>query len=146
MLHWLSIRNFVLVETLDIEFAPGFTVLTGETGAGKSILLDAIGLILGDRFEARQLRVGADRVEIAAGFLIAQSSPAHAWLTEYDLLGDDAHTLMLRRTLDASGKSRAWINGHPAPLTQLGELGALLLELHGQHAHQSLGQSKAQRY
>ncbi|MDR2244108.1 MAG: AAA family ATPase, partial [Burkholderiales bacterium] len=145
MLHWLSIRNFVLVETLDIEFGSGFTVLTGETGAGKSILLDAIGLVLGDRFEARQLRVGTDRAEIAAGFNIARNSPAHDWLAEHDLLDDDAHSLALRRALDANGKSRAWINGHPAPLTQLAELGALLLELHGQHAHQSLSQSKAQR-
>ncbi|MDR2710809.1 MAG: DNA repair protein RecN [Burkholderiales bacterium] len=146
MLHWLSIRNFVLVETLDIEFGAGFTVLTGETGAGKSILLDAIGLALGDRFEARQLRVGTDRAEISAGFVIAEKNLAHDWLVEHDLLDDDAHTLVLRRTLDANGKSRAWINGHPAPLTQLAELGALLLELHGQHAHQSLSQSKAQRH
>ncbi|MCL2297199.1 MAG: DNA repair protein RecN [Proteobacteria bacterium] len=146
MLHWLSIRNFVLVETLDIEFGSGFTVLTGETGAGKSILLDAIGLVLGDRFEARQLRVGTDRADIAAGFIVAQNSPAHDWLVEHDLLDDDADALTLRRALDASGKSRAWINGHPAPLAQLAELGALLLELHGQHAHQSLSQSKAQRH
>ncbi|MDR0770886.1 MAG: DNA repair protein RecN [Burkholderiales bacterium] len=146
MLHWLSIRNFVLVETLDLEFGSGFTVLTGETGAGKSILLDAIGLVLGDRFEARQLRVGTDRAEIAAGFTVAKSSPAQGWLAEHDLLDDDPHTLVLRRVLDAHGKSRAWINGHPAPLAQLAELGALLLELHGQHAHQSLSQSKAQRH
>ncbi|MCL2309457.1 MAG: DNA repair protein RecN [Proteobacteria bacterium] len=146
MLHWLSIRNFVLVETLDIEFGPGFTVLTGETGAGKSILLDAIGLVLGDRFEARQLRAGTDRAEIAAGFIIARNSPSYEWLAEHDLLDDDTHALTLRRVLDAGGKSRAWINGRPAPLTQLTELGALLLELHGQHAHQSLSQNKAQRH
>ncbi|MDR0251152.1 MAG: DNA repair protein RecN [Burkholderiales bacterium] len=146
MLHWLSIRNFVLVETLDIEFSSGFTVMTGETGAGKSILLDAIGLVLGDRFEARQLRVGADRAEIAAGFIIAENSSARHWLVEHELLDDDTHSLTLRRALDTSGKSRAWINGHPAPLTQLAELGALLLELHGQHAHQSLSQGKAQRH
>ncbi len=146
MLHWLSIRNFVLVETLDIEFGPGFTVLTGETGAGKSILLDALGLLLGDRFEARQLRAGTDRAEIAAGFIIAQNSPAHVWLAEHDLFDDDVHTLALRRTLDSHGKSRTWINGRPAPLIQIAELGALLIELHGQHAHQSLGQSKAQRH
>ncbi|MCL2872148.1 MAG: DNA repair protein RecN [Betaproteobacteria bacterium] len=146
MLHWLSIRNFILVETLDIEFGAGFTVLTGETGAGKSILLDAIGLVLGDRFEARQLRVGADRAEISAGFAVAEESLTHDWLVEHDLLDDDTPELVLRRALDSSGKSRAWINGHPAPLTQLAELGALLLELHGQHAHQSLSQGKAQRH
>jgi DNA repair protein RecN (Recombination protein N) len=143
MLRLLSIRNFAVVEALEIEFDPGFTVLTGETGAGKSILLDALSLLLGGRYETRQLRPGSDRAEIAAEFDVADSVALRAWLVEQDL-GDDRQ-LLLRRTLDAQGRSRAWINGRPATLSQLAEVGANLVDLHGQHAHESLGKPEAQR-
>ena len=139
----MSIRNFAVVETLDAEFDAGFTVLTGETGAGKSILLDALSLLLGDRFEARQLRPGAERAEIAAEFDLSDALAARAWLSEHDL--GDAETLLLRRVLDAQGKSRAWINGSPATLAQLEAVGEQLIDLHGQHAHQSLVRAETQR-
>jgi DNA repair protein RecN (Recombination protein N) len=143
MLHLLSIRNFAVVEKLEIEFDKGFTVLTGETGAGKSILLDALSLLLGDRFEPRQLRPGADRAEIAAEFDIGGLAAVHEWLAENEL--GDGGELLLRRVLDAQGKSRAYINGSPATLAQLEVLGERLIDLHGQHAHQSLGRSESQR-
>ncbi|HZI84048.1 MAG TPA: DNA repair protein RecN, partial [Casimicrobiaceae bacterium] len=139
----LSIRNFAVVETLDVEFEPGFSVLTGETGAGKSILLDALALLLGGRFEMRQLRPGADRAELSAEFDLADAQPARAWLVEQDL-GDDG-PLLLRRTLDAQGRSRAWINGRPATLAQLAAAGEALVDLHGQHDHESLVRPETQR-
>src|SRR5689334_8800112 len=141
MLRLLSIRNFAVVEALEVEFRAGFTVLTGETGAGKSILLDALSLLLGDRFEARQLRPGAERGEIAAE--IDSAPELRAWLLAQDL-GDEG-ALLLRRVLDAQGRSRAYVNGRPATLTQLAEIGERLIDLHGQHAHQSLGRADAQR-
>jgi DNA repair protein RecN (Recombination protein N) len=144
MLRFLSIRNFVVVESLDLELDGGLSVLTGETGAGKSILLDALGLLLGDRFELRQLRAGADRAELAATFDVAERPGAAAWLADQGLDADDG-TMLLRRTLDAQGRSRAWINGHSATLAQLGEVGGMLVDLHGQHAHQSLTSVDAQR-
>jgi DNA repair protein RecN (Recombination protein N) len=143
MLRLLSIRNFAVVEALEIEFEPGFTVLTGETGAGKSILLDALSLLLGGRFETRQLRPGSERAEIAAEFDVAAAPGLGAWLNEQDL-GDDG-PLLLRRTLDAQGRSRAWINGRPATLAQLGDAGEHLVDLHGQHAYESLGRPETQR-
>ncbi|MEP7205929.1 MAG: DNA repair protein RecN [Casimicrobiaceae bacterium] len=143
MLRDLSIRNFVVVETLELEFEAGFSVLTGETGAGKSILLDALGLLLGDRFELRQLKPGAERAELAAAFDLADAQAARDWLEVQGLAEDDA--VVLRRSLDAQGRSRAWINGRPATVAQLGELGALLVDLHGQHAHQALLGAEAQR-
>ena len=143
MLRLLTIRNFAVVETLDAEFDAGFSVLTGETGAGKSILLDALSLLLGDRFETRQLRPGAERAEIAATFDLHDAPAARAWLVEHELA--DADSLLLRRVLDAQGKSRAWINGSPATLAQLEAVGELLIDLHGQHAHQSLGRPATQR-
>jgi DNA repair protein RecN (Recombination protein N) len=143
MLRLLSIRNFAVVEALEAEFAAGFTVLTGETGAGKSILLDALSLLLGDRFETRQLRPGAERAEIAAEFDIDNAPAVRAWLVEQDLTGDGA--LLLRRVLDAQGRSRAWINGRSATLAQLEAAGERLIDLHGQHAHQSLVRPETQR-
>src|ERR1700757_3457978 len=109
MLRALSIRNFAVVETLEVEFGAGFTVLTGETGAGKSILLDALSLLLGDRFETRQLRPGGERAEIVAEFDLADARAARAYLVEQDLAEEDS--LLLRRTLDKDGRSRAWVNG-----------------------------------
>src|SRR4029079_11281114 len=117
MLRLLSIRNFVVVEALELELPGGFSVLTGETGAGKSILLDALGLLLGDRFELRQLRPGAARAELAAEFDLDAVPGVREWLLEQDLGHDD--TLLLRRVLDAGGRSRAWINGRPATLAQV---------------------------
>jgi len=143
MLRSLSIRNFVVVDALDVEFDEGFTVLTGETGAGKSILLDALGLLLGDRFEQGQLRAGADRAELAAVFDVTAARDAQRWLAESEL--DSGTELLLRRVQDAQGRSRAWINGRPATLAQLGALGEALLDLHGQHAHQALAGAEAQR-
>ena len=143
MLRLLSIRNFVVVESLALELDPGFSVLTGETGAGKSILLDALALLLGDRFELRQLKPGAERAELAASFDVTHVPDALAWLEEQGLA--DEHNLLLRRTLDAQGRSRAWINGSPATLAQLNDVGAALVDLHGQHAHQSLLATEAQR-
>src|SRR6478752_899922 len=143
MLRSLSIRNFVVVDALDVEFDGGFTVLTGETGAGKSILLDALGLLLGDRFEQGQLRPEADRAELTAVFDVAAARDAQRWLAEAEL--DSGPELLLRRVQDAQGRSRAWINGRPATLAQLAALGEALLDLHGQHAHQALAGAEAQR-
>jgi DNA repair protein RecN (Recombination protein N) len=143
MLRLLSIRNFIVVDALDVEFDAGFSVLTGETGAGKSILLDALGLLLGDRFESRQLRPGADRAEFAAEFDIADAPAALAWLSEQELASNG--DVLLRRVIDAQGKSRAWINGRPATLAQLTDLGERLVDLHGQNAHQALASAEAQR-
>jgi len=144
MLHALSIRNFVVVEKLDVEFEPGFTVLTGETGAGKSILVDALALLLGDRFELRQLRQGAERAELSAVFDATNLPIVEAWLDSQGLAGDQG-VVLLRRVLDAQGRSRAWINGRPATLAQLGEIGEMLVDLHGQHAHQALARAPMQR-
>src|SRR4030095_14062052 len=121
MLRLLSIRNFVVVEALDVELDAGFTALTGETGAGKSILLDALGLLLGDRFEQRQLRPGAERAELAAEFDIGDAPGVGAWLAEHEL--GDGDDVLLRRVVDGQGRSRAWINGRLATLMQLPELG-----------------------
>jgi DNA repair protein RecN (Recombination protein N) len=145
MLRSLAIRDFVVVAALDVDFADGLTVLTGETGAGKSILLEALGLLLGDRFEVRQLRAGASRAELAARFDVSDAPAAGAWLSE-QALAADGDEVLLRRVLDAQGKSRAWINGSPATLAQLKELGEMLVAIHGQHEHQSLGQPETQRH
>jgi len=144
VLRLLSIRNFVVVESLDLELDRGFSVLTGETGAGKSILLDALALLLGDRFELRQLRPGAERAELAAEFDIDERTSIASWLADQGL-GSEGTSLLLRRTQDAQGKSRAWINGRPATLAQLKDVGEMLVDLHGQHAHQSLVTADAQR-
>ena len=141
MLLSLAIRNFVIVDELTLDLAPGFTVLTGETGAGKSILIDALQLALGDRADADVLREGAARAEVVAEF--AAHDAAAQWLRENELHGD-GNALLLRRTIDASGRSRAFINGTAVTLTQQRTLGELLLDVHGQHAHQSLLRPAAQ--
>ena len=143
MLLALSIRNFVIVDELDLEFAPGFTVLTGETGAGKSILIDALLLALGERADADVVREGAMRAEISAEFRVGDV--AGAWLQAHDLAGEDAGCTLVRRTIDAAGRSKAFINGSAVTLAQLRELGELLLDVHGQHAHQSLLKPVAQQ-
>lgn len=143
MLLSLRIRDFVIVDRLELEFRPGFTVLTGETGAGKSILIDALGLVLGERADPGMLRGGCERAEIEAEFDLASLPAAAAWLAQQEL--DDETHLALRRTLDASGRSRAFINGRAATVQQLREIGEFLIDIHGQHAHQSLLRADAQR-
>ncbi|AZR95066.1 DNA repair protein RecN [Bordetella trematum] len=141
MLRTLHIRDFVIVEQTEIHFGAGFTVFTGETGAGKSILIDALALTLGERGDAGMLREGATRADITAIF----DTPPHlqAWLAEREL--EPCEELSLRRVIDAQGRSRAFINGLPATVTQLRELGESLVDIHGQHAHQSLMRPDAQR-
>jgi DNA repair protein RecN (Recombination protein N) len=134
MLRHLRLKDFVIVPALELDFEPGFAVLTGETGAGKSILIDALQLALGGRGDAGVVREGAARAEITAEF----DTPTHlrAWLDDAGFEPDD--TLLLRRVIDAAGKSRAWINGGAATVTQLRELADHLLDIHGQHAWQGL--------
>ena len=144
MLLHLSVKDFVIVDHVELEFADGFTVLTGETGAGKSILIDALALVLGDRGEASMVRAGCERAELAAQFDLAQRPLLQSWLNENDLANADGECL-LRRVVDRNGRSRAFINGHVATLQQLREVGECLVDIHGQHAHQSLLRAAAQR-
>jgi DNA repair protein RecN (Recombination protein N) len=143
MLMNLQVRDFAIVDRIDIEFDPGMTVLTGETGAGKSILVDALGLVLGDRGGAQLVRNGAKRAEFAAEFDLAALPAVTAWLEEQALELDGE--CLLRRVVNADGRSRAFINGNAVPLSQLKSLGELLLDIHGQHFHQSLGRRDIQR-
>ncbi len=142
MLRALDVTNFVIIERASLELGPGFTVLTGETGAGKSLLVDAVELLVGGRADAGVVREGAERAELAAEFEIGPHLVA--WLDERGLAGDPGQ-LILRRAIDRSGRSRCFINGHAATLAQLKEAGELLLDIHGQHAHQSLLRGAAQR-
>jgi DNA repair protein RecN (Recombination protein N) len=144
MLSHLSIRNYLLVESVDLDFESGLTVLTGETGAGKSILVDALGLALGDRAEGGVVRQGAARAEISAEFVIDDLPQLAAWLDESGYASDDG-TLILRRVIDAGGRSRAFINGSAAPLAQLKDAAEFLLDIHGQHAHHALLRPQTQR-
>jgi DNA repair protein RecN (Recombination protein N) len=141
MLRTLHIRDFVIVEQADIHFGPGFTVFSGETGAGKSILIDALALTLGERADAGVLREGAARADISAVF----DTPPHLlpWLAEREIEAEEE--LVLRRVVDPQGRSRAFVNGIPATIAQLRELGDSLVDIHGQHAHQSLLRPDAQR-
>jgi len=143
MLMNLQVRDFAIVEKIDIEFESGMTVLTGETGAGKSILVDALGLVLGERGNAQLVRSGAKRAEFAAQFEVSDLDQVRAWLDEQalDLDGD----CLLRRVINADGRSRAFINGNAVPLSQLKSIGELLLDIHGQHFHQSLARRPVQR-
>ncbi|HEX5513344.1 MAG TPA: DNA repair protein RecN [Gammaproteobacteria bacterium] len=143
MLSHIHIRNFAIVETLELEFSDGMSALTGETGAGKSILLDALGLCLGERGEADAIRPGADKAEISATFSIEVDSEAAHWLRDNELAVDDE--CLLRRVIQPNGRSRGFINGTPVPLQLLRELGETLVDIHGQHAHQSLFRRDAQR-
>ncbi|SMC25101.1 DNA repair protein RecN (Recombination protein N) [Andreprevotia lacus DSM 23236] len=145
MLTSLYLKNFVIVDELELDFASGLTVLTGETGAGKSIVLDALGLLLGDRADVGMLRHGADKAELVAEFALAQTPSALAWLLDNDMAGDEEDRLLLRRTLDSAGKSKAYINGIGATLAQLKTLGEMLVDIHGQHAHQQLLRPDVQR-
>jgi len=144
MLKFLSLRDFVIVSELELEFSPGFTALTGETGAGKSILIDALSLALGERGDATMVRNGCERAEITAEFDVRALPDVQRWLKAQALEGDEGICL-LRRLLDAGGRSRGFINGRSATLQQMREAGELLLNIHGQHAHQSLLRPEAQR-
>ena len=143
MLTSVSVRNFAIIDQVALELGAGLTVLTGETGAGKSILVDALGLVLGDRADASAVRHGADRAEITATFDVAGLEAASAWLAEHELDADGE--CVLRRVIGAEGRSRAWINGAPATLQTLRELGEMLVDIHGQHEHQSLTRAASQR-
>ena len=143
MLQHLTLRDFVIVDRLELDFSNGFGALTGETGAGKSILIDALALALGERGDAGVVRSGCDRAEIAATFEIASLPEVRFWLDENGFEGEEE--LLLRRLVDVSGRSRAWINGSSATVQQLREIGEFLVDIHGQHAHQSLLRADAQR-
>jgi DNA repair protein RecN (Recombination protein N) len=144
MLRTLSIRDFVIVDRLDLEFQPGFTVLTGETGAGKSILIDALATVLGERAESGLVREGRDKAEVSAEFAADRIPALTAYLRENDLAGEEGECL-LRRVIETSGRSRAYVNGRPATVQQLKDIGEYLVDIHGQHAHQSLLRAASQR-
>jgi len=146
MLRSLHIKNLAIIDALDLEFEGGFSVLSGETGAGKSILIDALGLVLGDRADAGLIRAGEAQAEISAEFSLDGSLPARAFLREQAMEDpDNANACLLRRVVTADGRSRAFINGAPASLANLRELGELLVEIHGQNEHQSLLRGETQR-
>ena len=147
MLKFLNIRDFVIVDRMEVEFGRGFTVLTGETGAGKSILIDALSLSLGERSDAGQVRNGSKRAEISAEFDVSESPELLVWLRENDLEGhgDEGNVCLMRRIIEAGGRSRGFINGRPATLQQLRMAGEKLVDIHGQHEHQSLLRTEEQR-
>ena len=142
MLTHLAIKQFTLVENLELDINQGFTVITGETGAGKSILLDALGLCLGDKADGQAVRHGADKAELSALFDVSQLPQAQAWLTERDLAEDEC---CLRRVVYKEGRSKAWVNGSVVTLAELRSLGELLINIHSQHAHQSLLKKETHR-
>lgn len=143
MLASLQIRDFAIVDQISVDFGPGMTVLTGETGAGKSILVDAVGLVLGERGGSQLVRSGAKRAEFSAEFDIGGLAHVRDWLEEQALDQEDA--CLLRRVISADGRSRAFVNGNAVTMQQLKSLGELLLDIHGQHFHQSLGRRPIQR-
>ena len=144
MLRSLSIRDFVIVDRMELEFDTGFTVLTGETGAGKSILIDALALVLGARADALVVRQDAERAEVSAEFDISTLKPVKIYLEKQELT-DEGDACLVRRVIDASGRSRAFINGTAVTAAQLRELGEFLVDIHGQHQHQSLARAPVQR-
>ncbi|HEX4763760.1 MAG TPA: DNA repair protein RecN [Usitatibacter sp.] len=144
MLRALSIRDYVIVDRLDLELGSGFTALTGETGAGKSILVDALALAIGGRADAGVVRAGAQRAEVSADFDAADVADVRAWLAAQELDEGDGACLV-RRTIDSSGRSRGFVNGRPATAAQLRELGEMLVDIHGQHDHQLLMKRDRQR-
>ncbi len=144
MLRALAIRDFVIVDFVELDLSAGFSVFTGETGAGKSILIDALTLALGGRADASVVREGAARADIVAEFSGELDASLQSWLSEHAFDNDES-SLLLRRVIDNAGRSKAFINGVTATITQLRELGELLVDIHGQHAHQSLLRADAQR-
>jgi DNA repair protein RecN (Recombination protein N) len=143
MLARLQVRDFAIVDRISVEFERGMTVLTGETGAGKSILVDALGLVLGERGSAQLVRTGAQRAEFSAEFKIDELPEAQNWLEDQALDADGE--CLLRRVIGADGRSRAFINGNAVPVQHLKTLGEYLVDIHGQHFHQSLGKASVQR-
>jgi len=144
MLRTLGIRDFVIVERVELETGAGFTVLSGETGAGKSILVDAIELLVGGRGDAALVRDGAERAELSAEFEFESNGPLANWLEKNDFQ-EDPNQILVRRTIDRTGRSRCFVNGRAATLAQLREAGEHLVDIHGQHEHQSLLRAAAQR-
>ncbi|KHT46080.1 DNA repair protein RecN [Vibrio sinaloensis] len=142
MLAHLSVNNFAIVKSLQLELSKGMTTITGETGAGKSIAIDALGLCLGGRAEASMVRQGEEKTEVSAAFSLENNIHATRWLEDNDLL--DGSDCILRRIINKEGRSRAFINGSPVPLSQLKSLGQLLINIHGQHAHHQLMKSDYQ--
>lgn len=140
MLHSLAIRNIAIADNLEIEWHSGMTSISGETGAGKSILLTGLSLALGERADSGIVRHGEKRAEVTASFVVGRIPGATAWLKTREL--DDGDECILRRTVSSEGRSRAWINGQPVPLTELRDLGQTLIDIHSQHAHQSLLRSE----
>tara|TARA_R110002072_G_C7976868_1_gene535603 strand:+ start:15360 stop:17024 length:1665 start_codon:yes stop_codon:yes gene_type:complete len=136
MLNQLTVSNFAIADNIEVLFDKGMTVLSGETGAGKSIILDALGLTLGDRADTSMVRHGEDKTDISAVFDLEKHPEAQDWLKEHDL--DDGKQCILRRVITAEGRSRGYINGHPSPLQNLKAIGELLIDIHSQHEHQSL--------
>ena len=145
MLLALSLRDFVIVEQLHLDFQPGFTVLTGETGAGKSITLDALSLLLGDKADYSQIRHGCPEAQLSALFDLSGLPELRAKLCEQGLLGTDEVELSIRRTIDSKGRSRSFINNQAATLAQLRQIGSRLVDIHGQSAHHSLNSEAVQR-
>ncbi|MDU7134390.1 MAG: DNA repair protein RecN, partial [Enterobacteriaceae bacterium] len=143
MLAQLTISNFAIVRELEIDFHSGMTAITGETGAGKSIAIDALGLCLGGRADADMVRAGAARADLCARFALKDTPAAQRWLEENQL--EDGRECLLRRVISSDGRSRGFINGTAVPLSQLRELGQLLIQIHGQHAHQLLVKSEHQK-
>src|SRR5436305_11668849 len=145
MLRQLAIQHVVLVERLELEFEPGLGVLTGETGAGKSILLDALGLALGSRAATGLVRSGQDGAAVSAELELLADHPVHALLQEQGIEGSPGEPLIIRRTLKSDGGSRAFINGSPVPAGLLRDMGALAVEIHGQHDDRGLLNPKGHR-
>ncbi|OZB78087.1 MAG: hypothetical protein B7X29_06210 [Halothiobacillus sp. 13-55-115] len=142
MLTSLTIRHIALIDEIEIQFAPGMTTLTGETGAGKSILIDAIGLVQGERANTQLIRSGFDEAEVIAVFQVTPNSSVAEFLEEQELLDDE---LIIRRTLNREGRGKIWINGRPCPAATLKTLGGLLIDVHGQHHNQKLLEKRYQR-
>ncbi|MFT6907748.1 MAG: DNA repair protein RecN (Recombination protein N) [Oleiphilaceae bacterium] len=136
MLNQITVSNFAIADHIEVLFNNGMTVLSGETGAGKSIILDALGLTLGDRADTSMVRHGEDKADISATFDLEHQAIAQAWLKDHDL--EDGKQCILRRVITAEGRSRGYINGHPSPLQNLKAIGELLIDIHSQHEHQSL--------
>ncbi|SET42234.1 DNA repair protein RecN [Thorsellia anophelis] len=145
MLIQLNIQNFAIVEQLEIDLKKGMSAITGETGAGKSIAIDALGLCLGNRVEGNIVRKGATKADLSARFLLDKNPDAVKWLEEHELDDELPKECLLRRVIGEDGRSKGFINGTPVPLSQLREIGELLIQIHGQHAHQTLLKSDNQR-
>jgi len=144
MLVHLAVNNYAIVDHLELELERGMSVITGETGAGKSIMLDALSLALGDRADSGAVRPGADKADILATFDISDIPEAMQWLSQRDLANDETQVI-LRRVVTAEGRSRGYINGSPCPQQDLKALGEMLIDIHSQHEHQSLLKSDTHR-